>query len=71
MAITSAQLQTALGTGINDPQVVKHDAAADGTYQQWYVHGKVVYPGRVRWIRTTASGNAAAQAAEIVTGLKA
>jgi len=71
MAITAAQLQTALGVGGNDPQVLKHDARADGTTQSWYVHGRVTYPGRVRWIRTTASNNAAQQAAEILVGLKA
>lgn len=71
MAVTAAQLQTALGANLNAPQVVRHDAKADGTYQHWYVRGGVVYPGRVRWIRTTASNNAAQQAAEIVTGLKA
>jgi hypothetical protein len=71
MAITAAALQAVLGTNPNSPQVIRHDAKADGTYQHWYVTGGVGYPGRTRWVRTTAAGNAAAQAAEVVTGLKA
>jgi hypothetical protein len=60
MAITAAQLQTALGVGGNGPQVLKHDAQADGTTQSWYVHGRVTYPGRVRWIRYTSTTGAQA-----------
>ena len=43
----------------------------DGTYQYWYVAGNADAPGRTRWVRTTASDNAATQAAAILTGLRA
>lgn len=71
MAITSAQLQTALGTNPNHPRVIHHDIRSDGTSQRWYIQGGTVYPGRTRWITTTAADDASTQAAAVITGLKA
>lgn len=70
MAITAAQLQTALGTNPRHPLVVR----AYGTYgttQQWYITGGNVYPGRHRFVSTTAANNATNQAVEVVAALKA
>jgi hypothetical protein len=71
MAITSAALQTALGAGIGDPRVVIAFEPSQGTLQQWYVDGRATVPGRIRLIATTASDNAATQAAAVLAALRA
>lgn len=38
--------------------------------QQWYVIGNADAPGRAMWISTTASDDAATQAAAILTALR-
>lgn len=71
MAITAAALQTALGDGNgNTVQVLK----AFGTYvtqQHWYIHGHTLYPGRVKFVATTASDNAASQAITVLAAMLA
>lgn len=76
MAITAAALQTALGTNGTSPKVIRQDLSVStgetiGTTQRWYVEGKVAVAGRVRWCETTASDNAATQAAAVLTALRA
>ena len=70
MAITSAQLQTALGTNINHAQVIRAEGVI-GTLQRWYVRGNVAAAGRERWVTTTAADSAATQAAAVLTALRA
>lgn len=71
MAITSAELQTALGaTLMTSPQVLRAYGTF-GTTQQWLIDGGVTYPGRTQAISTTASDNAATQATTITTALSA
>ena len=70
MAITSAALQAELGTSINSPTVLMCFATT-GLKQNWLVSGGVTYPGRVRAIQTTASDNAATQAAAVAAALLA
>jgi hypothetical protein len=70
MAITAAQLQAELGTNGMNARVLR----AFGTYgteQHWLVMGQVDVPGRVRTVATTASDNAATQAAAVLTALRA
>lgn len=73
MSVTPAQLQTALGVTIGDPLVVRADetAGADATKQEWLVHGRGTVPGRVRYVVTTASDDAATQAAACLAALRA
>ena len=73
MSITPAALQTALGVTIGDPLVMRADetAGADATKQEWLVHGRGTVPGRVRYVVTTASDNAATQAAAVLAALRA
>jgi hypothetical protein len=73
MAITPAALQTALGDTIGAPKVLRADETqgADATKQEWLVHGRGTVPGRVRWVSTTASDNAATQAAAVLVALRA
>lgn len=73
MAITPAALQTALGVKIGDPLLMRADetAGSDATKQAWLVHGRGTVPARVRWVVTTASDNAATQAAAVLTALRA
>ena len=68
MAITAEALQTALGE--NYGYVSKHDTI-DATYDMFYVTSGAGGPqaGKSCWCRTTSAGNAAAQAAEVVTAL--
>ncbi len=72
MAITAAQLQTALTdgqpTGVNVVQTLPPYGAAS---QYWYVTGGVTYRGRAKKVTTTASDNAATQAAAVRTSLLA
>jgi hypothetical protein len=73
MAITPAEMQAALGVGWGAPRVVRADETqgADATKQEWYVVAGVVSAGRSRWVSTTASDNAATQAAAVVAALAA
>ena len=71
MSITSAQLQTALGTNPMNARVLKTDGTGTwGTVQRWYVMGNVDAPGRARWVETTASDDAATQAAAVLVALR-
>lgn len=71
MAITSAALQTALGTQPLDPQVLRAYEPSQGTQQQWLVRGGADHKGRVRLINTTAADDAATQATAVRTALAA
>ena len=70
MAITGAALQTALGLTETDARVTQ-ELGIVGTFQEWYVEGNGDASGRAKLIRTTASDNAATQAAAVITALKA
>ena len=71
MAITTAELQAELGVGEGDPRVLRAYEPSQGTEQQWLVEGRTTVPGRVRFCNTTASDNAATQAAAVLTQLRA
>jgi hypothetical protein len=73
MAITPAAMQTALGLNPNDPRVIRCDETQGvlTTKQEWYVVAGVVSAGRSRWVVTTASDDAATQAAAVVAALAA
>ena len=71
MAITSAQLQTELGTNPMNARVLQAFEPRQSTEQQWYVSGNVDAPGRVRLVVTTAADNAATQAAAVLVALRA
>lgn len=71
MAITSAQLQAELGTNPMNAQVDIAFEPSQGTLQQWYVIGNCDAPGRARLVTTTASDNAATQAAAVLAALRA
>ena len=73
MAITAAQLQAELGVKAGDPRVLRASEVegADATKQGWLVEGRGTVAGRTRWVVCTASDNAAAQAAAVLTGLRA
>ena len=70
MAITGAELQTALGATQADAKVTQ-EFGTYSTYQDWYVQGNLDAPGRAKMVRTTASDNAATQAASVLTQLSA
>ena len=70
MAITGAALQTALGDTVLAPRVLREYGVA-GTYQGWLIMGNPTYPGRTRVVTTTASDNAATQAAAVLVALAA
>jgi hypothetical protein len=70
MAITGAALQAALGATESDAKVTQEFGVVS-TFQEWYVEGNGDAPGRSKLIRTTASDNAATQAAAVITALKA
>lgn len=67
MAITSAQLQAALGSNAT---VIQH-CAENQTWQEQYVVGNpgTAYAGKAKWVRTTAANNAATQAAAVLAAL--
>lgn len=67
MSITAAQLQTALGS---NARVVSH-CAENQTWQEQYVVGSpgTAYAGKAKWVQTTASANAATQAAAVLAAL--
>lgn len=69
MAITAEALQAELGTNMNTPRVLRSFGVLGAT-QQWYIAGGTVYPGHTRNISTTASDDAATQAAAVVAALK-
>ena len=69
MAITSAALQTALGTQPLDPQVLRAYEPSQGTQQHWLVRGGASHKGRTRLINTTAADDAATQAAAVLVAL--
>ena len=71
MAITPAACQTALGENPQHARIVRADELVGSTLQGWYVLGMVAAPGRARYVTTTRSDNAATQAAEILTKLRA
>lgn len=70
MAISSADLQAQLGTGVHDPQVIR-DFGVTGLLQNWYIKGGPVHPGRVKMVQTTASDNAATQKTAVLAALAA
>lgn len=70
MAITGAELQTALGATQADAKVTQ-EFGVTGTEQNWYVEGNLDAPGRAKLITTTAADNAATQAAAVLTALNA
>lgn len=70
MAITEADMRAELGTNPNNPQILRFYGTV-GTQQLWYISGGTLYPGRVKFIATTASDNAATQAAAVATALLA
>lgn len=70
MAVTTAQLQAELGTNPNNPQVLISHGPNDGTFQDWYISGGTSVPGVIKHVRTTASDNAATQAAAVLTSLR-
>ena len=70
MAITGPQLQTALGdTFKTSPRVLRELPPYGGTLQYWQIQGNVVHHGKCRKVATTASDNAATQAATVVAEL--
>lgn len=71
MAITSAALQAALGSGPMNATVTMAFEPSQGTLQQWYVEGRCDAPGRNRLVTTTAADNAATQAAAVLVALRA
>jgi hypothetical protein len=70
MAITGAQLQTALGITPQDARVTQEFGVVS-TFQHWYVEGNQDAPGRAKLCRTTAADNAATQAASVLVQLRA
>lgn len=70
MAVTTAQLAAELGVGHGDPKVLMAFEPSQGTLQQWLVDGRLTV-NRVRMVTTTASDNAATQAAAVLTALRA
>ncbi len=74
MAITPAACQAAIDSagGGKIANIAIADEGGGGTEQRWYVVGITApYAGRSRWVNTTASGNAATQAAAILAALVA
>lgn len=70
MAITGAQLQTALGITPQDAKVTQ-EFGVTGTQQNWYVEGNLDAPGRAKLITTTAADSAATQATAVLAALAA
>lgn len=72
MAITGAALQTALGVASGrDPRVLMELPPYGAASQYWSVDGGSTTGGRTRNVVTTASDNAAAQAAAVLVALRA
>lgn len=73
-SVTPAAIQAALGiTGRNATIIASQQTVPDssGTVANYYVDGRADVPGRVRWVATTNTDNAATQAASILTQLRA
>ena len=70
-SVTGALLQAQLGTKATDPQVQSELGPYGAALQYWNVRGGVTTGGRVRQVVTTASDNAATQAAAVLTALRA
>jgi hypothetical protein len=70
MAITSAQLNAALGTTGRNARVIRDDGTFS-TVQRWYVDGGTDVAGRFRWVETTAADDAATQATAVLAALRA
>lgn len=85
MAVTTTSaLQSAINTlsghdvGSPNPITILEEVHDSATYSRWYVTGhptKVSAPAeimgeRAMWVKTTISGNAAAQAAEVLAALE-
>ncbi len=73
MAITASALQAELGTGLSQKMGVEvlREVGTYGLKQVWYVKGGVTYPGRCKFVETTAADNAATQAAAVLTAMNA
>ena len=73
MAITSAQMNTALGSDgkVNAPRVVQTLPPYGASLQYWVIDGGTTYRDRMRKISTTASDNATNQAVTVVAALLA
>ena len=71
MAVSAAALQAALGTTFGAPQVLQELAPYGSTLQYWLCNGGTTHPGRCKMVSTTASDNAATQAAAVLTALNA
>lgn len=71
MAITAAALQAQLGTNVRSPKVIQEVAPYGAVSQFWLIDGGTTYPGRVKFVKTTASDNAATQAATVATAMLA
>jgi len=70
-AVTGALLQAQLGTKATDPQVQMELGPYGAAVQYWSIRGGATTGGRVRNVVTTASDNAATQAAAVLTALRA
>ncbi len=71
MAITAAAMQAALGMNAMNAEVLQHSEPISGSVQRWYIVGNQDAPGRAKWIETTAASDAATQAAQALTLLRA
>ena len=70
--VTPAEVQTALGTSVGTPKILRAEqTAVSATAGYYLVSGQVTVPGRTRWCAITNTDNAATQAAAILTGLRA
>lgn len=69
--VTGAALQTALGTNAMSPIVQAELPPYGASIQRWSVRGGPQAAGRTRIVTTTASDNAATQAAAVLTALRA
>jgi hypothetical protein len=70
-SVTGAALQTALGTNAMNAIVQAELPPYGAAVQRWSVRGMVNAAGRTRLVTTTASDNAATQAAAVLTALRA
>lgn len=68
MTITAAALQAALDTTELSMKVEQSDVTGS-TLQQWFVKGGIDVCSRARWVSTTASDNAATQAATVLAAM--
>lgn len=65
---TAAEVQAQLDATGLAAQILRNDHA--GTKENYYVQGGIGYAGRSLWVETTASDNAATQAAAITTAMR-